>query len=209
MLKAIENMEKRVNEVDSSVVAVQDNGEILKEDSILWKKKEIKRISYKLRKLIVDCEKLKYNWDIRLNEISQLKVPFVFSNIDIDEFTNTYYKAMVELYNVISTGVRLYELSDISSDDKFVSLLQECLSNCCVLNNEYNELLNNVGDHTDAGYNKAINPQESEVYRVIENIFKTLADSSWIELSCLSTIKIDDRDTDYTPVIPSWGKVMR
>lgn len=175
--------------------------EIYKEDSINYKLKGIESIDRKLEKLLSQCENLKYVWDIRLSNISKLRLPFVFDKIDIQKFTNKYYEVMKELSILISSATYLYDYEDISNHKNFIMVLVKCLSKCRTLCNEYGEVLINIKDFSDAGSNIEHDSKKSDINKFMADIIKNLVKSSWTELEGLNELKIEGLDEVYTPII--------
>lgn len=164
--------------------------ETFKEDSIICKLNEIKKMNNKGKKLLLDCVNLKYNYDITWNNASSYKGPFVFNgNINYQKFTDDYFDAVTVLGDVINKGIYLYDYKDIENNDSFNIILEECLANYFALFEEYNHLLCNIKDLIDGGYVVEQADKLIEVRETMKNIITAINLSTWKNLSCCQSLK--------------------
>lgn len=164
--------------------------ETFKEDLIICKLNEIKKMNNKGKKLLLDCVNLKYNYDITWNNASSYKGPFVFNgNINYQKFTDDYFDAVTVLGDVINKGIYLYDYKDIENNDSFNIILEECLANYFALFEEYNHLLCNIKDLIDGGYVVEQADKLIEVRETMKNIITAINLSTWKNLSCCQSLK--------------------
>ena len=164
--------------------------ETFKEDSIICKLNEIKRMNRKGKKLLLECVNLKYSHDITWNNTFSHKGPFVFNeNINYQKFTDDYIDAVTLLCDVINKGIYLYDYKDIETNDTFNLVLEECLANYFVLFGEYNHLLCNIKDFMDNGYTVEGYNKLIEVREAMNNIITAINLSTWKNLSCCKSLE--------------------
>ena len=164
--------------------------ETFKEESIICKFNEIKRINRKGKRLLLECVNLKYNYDITWNNMYLQKGPFVFNgNINYQKFTDDYFSAVTVLGDVINKGIYLYDYKDIENNDSFNLVLEECLANYFALFGEYDHLLCNIQDFIDGGYAVEGYDKLIEVREAMNNIIAAINLSTWKNLSCCQSLK--------------------
>ena len=196
LVKKLENILLVVTEIKKKEVnkmEIKENNvnkaEMFKEDSIICKMNEIKRMNRKGKNLLLQCVNLKYSYDITWNNANSYKGPFVFNeNIDYQKFGDDYFEATTMLKEVITKGTYFYDYRDIVNNDDFNVALEECLANYFVLYAEYQNLLCNIQDFTDAGCSIESSVNSSEIMDIMKNIITTINLSSWKNLSCCKSL---------------------
>lgn len=196
LVKKLENILLVVTEIKKKEVnkmEIKENNvnkaEMFKEDSIICKMNEIKRMNRKGKNLLLQCVNLKYSYDITWNNANSYKGPFVFNeNIDYQKFGDDYFEAATMLKEVITKGTYFYDYRDIVNNDDFNVALEECLANYFVLYAEYQNLLCNIQDFIDGGHPVEGYDKLIEVREAMNNIITAINLSTWKNLSCCKAL---------------------
>lgn len=191
---------RRKIKVERKLESNVNKSEAFKEDSIICKLNEIKRMNRKGRKLLLECVNLKYNYDLSWTHISSFKGPFVTNgNIDYQKFNDDYFEAITTLEDVITKGIYLYDYKDIVDNKDFNLALEECLANYFALSEEYNHLLCNVEDHAEWGCPVEGHDKHFEIKDMMNNIIEIINLSTWKKLPgcCGISIETDESNKNY------------
>lgn len=180
----------------------------IKEKPIASELNGVRTINEKIKKLLLNCVNLKYQWDITLNNSnSYLTKPFVFSNIDFVDFVDEYLKEISNLINILIKDIELFDYEDLKNNHDFVLTLKECLSNCFVLHEEYDHLSNNAEDFSDCGYPIEYSHNKSEINNLMNTIIETVVNSSWV--NCFDSLIVNGFDNyNFNSNIPSMKDII-